>query len=77
LTVIVLDKDVAEVFSTPEAVNKVLRILIEAMPQGGSGEKVRPLRSHIRERFLGLIPAILIPAGFLDLARSLQPLVDI
>ncbi|NEP57555.1 MAG: hypothetical protein F6K31_11095 [Symploca sp. SIO2G7] len=32
LTVVVLDKDVAEVFSTPEAVNKVLRALIEAMP---------------------------------------------
>lgn len=30
--VVVLDKDVAEVFTTPEAVNKALRALIEAMP---------------------------------------------
>ncbi|MEW5860536.1 MAG: hypothetical protein AB1861_24635 [Cyanobacteriota bacterium] len=40
LTVVVLDEDVAEVFSTPEAVNKVLRALIEAMPQASSGETV-------------------------------------
>jgi hypothetical protein len=31
--VVVLDKDVAEVFTTPEAVNKALRALIEAMPK--------------------------------------------
>jgi len=30
--VVVLDKDVAEVFTTPEAVNKALRSLIGAMP---------------------------------------------
>jgi hypothetical protein len=30
--VVVLDKDVAEVFTTPEAVNKALRALIDAMP---------------------------------------------
>ena len=30
LTVVVLDEDVAEVFSTPESVNNVLRALIEA-----------------------------------------------
>ena len=30
--VVVLDPDVAEVFSTPESVNTVLRALIEAMP---------------------------------------------
>jgi hypothetical protein len=29
--VVALDKDVAEVFTTPEAVNKALRALIEAM----------------------------------------------
>ena len=29
---VALDKDVAEVFTTPEAVNKALRALIEAMP---------------------------------------------
>ncbi|MBW4574244.1 MAG: hypothetical protein KME08_03070 [Aphanothece sp. CMT-3BRIN-NPC111] len=40
LTVVVLDEDVAEVFSTREAVNKVLRALIEAMPQVSSGETV-------------------------------------
>ncbi|MDJ0705187.1 MAG: hypothetical protein QNJ46_18035 [Leptolyngbyaceae cyanobacterium MO_188.B28] len=33
LTVVVLDDDVAQVFSTPESVNKVLRALIESMPQ--------------------------------------------
>lgn len=32
MTVVVLDEDVAQVFSTPEAVNKVLRALIETMP---------------------------------------------
>ena len=31
--IIVLDPDVAEVFTTSEAVNKVLRALIAAMPQ--------------------------------------------
>jgi hypothetical protein len=30
---VVLDEDVAKVFTTPEAVNKVLRALIESMPQ--------------------------------------------
>ncbi len=37
LTVVVLDKDVAQVFTTPESVNKVLRALIESMPQAGDG----------------------------------------
>lgn len=37
---VVLDKDIAEVFSTSEAVNKVLRAVIEAMPQASSGEIV-------------------------------------
>ena len=36
LTVVVLDQDVAEVFSTPEAVNKALRAFIEAMPQASN-----------------------------------------
>jgi hypothetical protein len=31
-TVVVLDEDVAQIFTTPEAVNKVLRALIESMP---------------------------------------------
>ncbi|MGL5836283.1 MAG: hypothetical protein ACRC1Z_24100 [Waterburya sp.] len=38
LTVVVLDEDVAQVFTTPESVNKVLRALIESMPQSASGE---------------------------------------
>jgi hypothetical protein len=32
LKVVVLDQDVAQGFTTPEAVNKALRALIEAMP---------------------------------------------
>lgn len=40
LTVVVLDEDVAEVFSTSESVNKVLRALIEAMPQASNTETV-------------------------------------
>ena len=32
MTVVVLDEDVAQVFTTPESVNKVLRALIETMP---------------------------------------------
>jgi uncharacterized protein (DUF4415 family) len=30
---VVLDEDVAEVFTTPESVNKALRALIDAVPQ--------------------------------------------
>jgi hypothetical protein len=33
LKVVVLDEDVAQVCTTPESVNKVLRALIESMPQ--------------------------------------------
>lgn len=33
LKVVVLDEDVAQVFTTSESVNKVLRALIESMPQ--------------------------------------------
>ncbi|MBW4526491.1 MAG: hypothetical protein KME18_15075 [Phormidium tanganyikae FI6-MK23] len=40
LTVVVLDEDVAQVFTTPESVNKVLRALIESMPQSANGERV-------------------------------------
>ena len=40
MTVLVLDEDIARIFSTPEAVNKVLRALIEAMPQASSGDTV-------------------------------------
>ena len=32
-TVVVLDPDIAEVFTTPESVNDVLRALITTMPQ--------------------------------------------
>ena len=38
MTVVVLDEDVAQVFTTPESVNKVLRALIEAMPKIASDE---------------------------------------
>ncbi len=38
LTVVVLDEDVAQVFTTPESVNKVLRALIESMPQSAGDE---------------------------------------
>lgn len=31
--VVVLDPDIAQVFTTPESVNNVLRALIEVMPQ--------------------------------------------
>jgi len=32
-TVVVLDPDIAEVFTTPESVNNILRALIAVMPQ--------------------------------------------
>ena len=32
LKIVVLDEDVAQVFTTPESVNKVLRALIDTMP---------------------------------------------
>jgi hypothetical protein len=35
---VVLDEDVAKVFTTPEAVNKALRAFIEAMPQAAERE---------------------------------------
>ena len=38
LKVVVLDEDVAKVFTTPESVNKVLRALIESMPQATNGD---------------------------------------
>ena len=37
MTVVVLDEDVAQVFTTPESVNKALRALIEAMPRSSEG----------------------------------------
>lgn len=37
LKVVVLDEDVAQVFTTPESVNKVLRALIKAMPHSTNG----------------------------------------
>jgi hypothetical protein len=41
--VVVLDPDVAQVFTTPESVNTALRALITAMPQLG---KRRAVRKH-------------------------------
>jgi hypothetical protein len=40
VTVVVLDPDVAKVFSTSESVNQALRTLIDSMPQPASGETV-------------------------------------
>ena len=37
LNIVVLDEDVAKVFTAPEAVNKVLRALIKSMPQSSVG----------------------------------------
>ena len=42
--VVVMDQDVAEVFTTPEAVNKALRALIDAMPAKSRGS------TAVRER---------------------------
>jgi hypothetical protein len=39
--VVVLDPDVAEVFTTPESVNTALRALITAMPQPAKRRAVR------------------------------------
>ncbi len=33
MNIVVLDEDIAEVFTTPEAVNKALRALIEVVPR--------------------------------------------
>jgi hypothetical protein len=38
LNVVVLDEDVAQVFTTPESVNKVLRALIDTMPHLANGK---------------------------------------
>lgn len=40
-TVVVLDEDVAQVFTTPESVNNVLRALIQTMPQYEESDSVR------------------------------------
>lgn len=40
MTVVVLDEDVAQVFTTPESVNKVLRALIQTMPQAANDKRV-------------------------------------
>ncbi len=37
--VVVLDKDVSEVFSTPESVNTALRALISAIPKAAKARK--------------------------------------
>jgi hypothetical protein len=38
LKVVVLDEDVAQVFTTPESVNGLLRALIKSMPQAPNGD---------------------------------------
>jgi hypothetical protein len=40
LKVVVLDEDVAQVFTTPESVNQVLRALIETMPQSTNSDSI-------------------------------------
>jgi hypothetical protein len=37
LKVVILDEDLAQVFTTPKSVNKVLRALVESMPQVSDG----------------------------------------
>lgn len=37
MTVVVLDEDVAQVFTTPESVNKALKALIEVVPRTSLG----------------------------------------
>src|ERR1044071_6914891 len=50
--VVVLDPDIAEVFTTPESVNEVLRALITTMPRGqkrkASGKEERFTLIHAR-----------------------------
>ena len=49
---VLLDPDVAAVFSTRESVNTILRALIETMPQEGSRklQQGRPTRSRTRSK---------------------------
>jgi hypothetical protein len=42
LKVVVLDEDVAQVFTTPESVNSLLRVLIESMPQAITAQPNKP-----------------------------------
>lgn len=44
LKVVVLDEDVAQVFTTPESVNTLLRVLIECMPQTIVEQSNKPVR---------------------------------
>jgi len=37
--VVLIDKDVSEVFTTPESVNKALRAVISAMPKASKAHK--------------------------------------
>jgi len=39
--VVVLDPDIAQVFTTQESVNKVLRALIENLPQAAKGKRTK------------------------------------
>jgi hypothetical protein len=43
LKVVVLDEDVAQVFTTPESVNSLLRVLIESMPQAITVQPNKPV----------------------------------
>jgi hypothetical protein len=43
LKVVVLDEDVAQVFTTPESVNSLLRVLIRSMPQATTVQSNKPV----------------------------------
>ncbi len=45
LKVVVLDEDVAQVFTTPESVNSLLRVLIESMPQTITAQPNKPVEA--------------------------------
>jgi len=46
LKVVVLDEDVAQVFTTPESVNQALRALIESMPQATmAAQPIKPMEA--------------------------------
>lgn len=43
LKVVVLDEDVAQVFTTSESVNSLLRMLIRSMPQATTAQSNKPV----------------------------------
>jgi hypothetical protein len=47
--VVLLDPDISEVFTTPEAVNAALRALIAVMPKGAYKKPGQPAAHSVRE----------------------------